>query len=657
MSKKAKNEAPAHLVRDIGEENRNKKPRLYMEDEDNKKTSSFLQGCFTNADSSRPDNDWDICYYQWESEVLYTEDGKANINLAIEKAVIRNKLADMNSMKTMVNFLPTEEDDIYKVDLTKVLWNFTAAESDLEYQLSKHKRQALVFGSSPWLEGVKKEISTRYEPTINEEGKINGEIKTVIQSYIEGHSLDIRDVWFDPVPDWKDAQYVFWIQRGLLYEDIEALKLDPNYDAEAIDCLLDEMSTNNRSTTTNGSRPFTTLEEEQDSTKMKYDLMHFVHKKKGIYIVSDCTFQHIIRNGVSPYPHRELPITMLVDHRDLFSMYGYGECRLLRSTKYERNEIRNQILDGVRIGNTMNLLVGESVSFEGNETIGGIMNVWNVKGNSNDAKFLQSPQINSGLFNVDTMLQSDATWLTSIDVNSLAGSPTKTAFEAGLQEQTKLKGIAECVREFDFWYRDFARQRVKNIQFFMPTTTGKAILGEENMEKYRTIAIKDKAKRALYKIDKKGEPKPAGFTFDDEEDNTEFFQLTPDLIASSCDVSVETQTTTPILRDVRSHQAGELIQKIINTAQTPEGAALVKDYDLKKLLDREFTDIGFDPDEFTKEQPEGDEKEKIGAEVIADLPDVPKVVPFTPPMAPMDSMPTMGQPVGANQPTSLPAMR
>lgn len=630
------------LARDYQEEYM--KVTFMPDDEKKLKTKAYLSKRFDDMDMSRPDDDWEIRYKQFIADVLYTEDGRANINLPIEKATIRNKVADEQSMKAIVNFMPTEPNDIYRVDITKVVWDFVWQEANTDYEITKHRLQTKVFGTSIWWEGVHKEIFTKYEPVIDENGKITGRVREVTKSWLEGKPVDIRDVWIDPVADMADAVDCFIIERDLTFEALEGLKKDPNFDAEAIDRLLASARPKSRSDNDRGSRPFSTAEESIDMSDTKFNLYHYYNKQKGMYIVIDDSFSHIIREGVLPFTHGELPITVLVDHRNLYSIYGYGECELLESTKYERNEIRNQILDGVRISNTMNLLLGEGIAFQGNETVGGIMNVWNVEGNPQQAQFLQTPHLDGAIFNVDQMLQNDATWITGIDNNSLAGAPTKTAFEARLQEQTKLKGISVSLREFDFWLRDMARQRLANIQTFLPTTTGKVIIGEQNEEKYRTIAIKDKIKKTLHGIDKKGNLKEMGVTFEDAEGETEFFELTPELLQSHLDVQVETPTTTPILRDIQNHEVGELINTLLTTAQTPQGQEILKKVDFLALIKRQFRDKGYDPEEFIEEAAPEQKKADLRQKLLQDIPKPPKTAMPGPAMPPEELMPQAPMP-------------
>lgn len=596
--------------------------RVFFEQDGEKKekTRGFLRKRHAELDASRPDQKWEMRHKQFEAKVVMLEDGRANINLPIEKATIENKLADMESMPPIVNFIPTAEDDVNKIGVTKVIWDYVWVEGDTKREITKHRLQSQIMGTSIWFEGLEKEIETKYVPKIGKDGKVTGEVKVVTKSWLGGYMLDLRDVWIDTVSDINRANDCFILERGLSDEALENLKKDPNFNADAIDVLLAKATTQKRGQTANGGQVFTTDEELQDNTDCKYNLMHYYHKEKGMYVVSDDNFDVIIREGVNPYPHGKLPITLLVDHRNLYSIYGYGECELLESTKYERNEIRNQILDGTRISNTMNLLVGENAAFLDNEMVGGIMNIWNVEGNSNDAKFLQSPSPNAAIFNVDEILKHDGTWITGIDNNSLVGAGTKTAFEAELQERTKLKRIAMSLMEFDYWLRDMARQRLANIQFFMPSTTGKRIVGTENAEKFRTIAVQGMAKKPIKRIGKNKKPVEVGLDFEKKEGSYAFFELTPDLIASNLDVSVETPATTPILKNIQRQSIKTFLGILLANANHPAVAQILQGVNFEKMIGEEFREAGLDPEEYMNTAGEETSRKNVFESVMGGIP-------------------------------------
>ena len=90
------------------------KVSLFVDNESEEETKHFLAMRWQEMDDSRPDDEWDIRLKQYNADLVWREDGLANTNLPIEFATIRNKIADIQSGKTVVNLIPTEKDDIYK---------------------------------------------------------------------------------------------------------------------------------------------------------------------------------------------------------------------------------------------------------------------------------------------------------------------------------------------------------------------------------------------------------------------------------------------------------------------------------------------------------------------------------------------------------------
>jgi len=353
---------------------------MYENDEDKLQTLSHLKREFDKIDSSRPHKEWDLFYKQFNAHLVWREDGNANVNLPIEDATIRNKVADEEVQKTKIDFIPVTKDDCYKKEMIRKIWDFVWVEGDTDKELTKMRYAKNIFGTAVWFEGIRREAYTRYVPEYREDGKIVGKPVTEIKSWIAGKMLDLRNVWVDNVADIEDARYCYVLENDLSRDQIESLKQDPNFDKEAVDKLL-EKKPGIRNTAANGMRPFLTETEETDATDGKYALMHYYNIDKGMYIVTDDTFTIVLREGVNPFPHGELPISILVDHPKYMELYGKGECEMLQNTKYERNTIRNQMLDSARASNTMNLAIGNGVSFEQSELIAGVMRIWNFDGN------------------------------------------------------------------------------------------------------------------------------------------------------------------------------------------------------------------------------------------------------------------------------------
>lgn len=588
-------------------------------DEDASKTLAILSQRHTIMDDARPHDDWELRLLQYNSDLIIREDGLANVNLAIEKACVRNKLADIQAQKTVVDFLPQEKEDIYKREMYGILLDFVRMEGNFDREQTKFWYNVLVYGSAPWFEGLKKQIRTQYIPEIMEDGRVVGKAKITEQSWLYGFAPDPRSVWIDPVPDIEDAADCFIEEKDLSYDDIENLKNDPNFDADAVDMMLTQTSMNYQDT--NSQATFTTREENKAGDNPKYSLMHYYNCQKGMYIVTDHQFRYILREGVNPYPHGELPISIMVDHPRMQELYGDGECKLLENTKYERNTIRNQMLDSARASNMRNLAIGEGLTFMNNEQVQGVGMIWNFAGDldRNMKDISQAPQ-DSSLANMDSLLQNDATWLTGVDNNSLAGSPEKTAFQARLQETTKMKGIGVLLRSYDYFLTRVTRQTLANIQAFLPSTTGRKIIGEDKIGKNRMIAINDKEVSDVLNSKRK----VVGKSFKDAKGKTAFLELSPELIRSNMDVVVKTQATTPVLRELDRQDMDDIVKTWMEIAQTPQGAKMLDNIDFEAFNRDMMIRKGFQPDKYSKNASGEQNKGELMQKVLGDVPAPPR---------------------------------
>jgi len=393
----------------------------------------WINARFNEMDSSRPDEDWDLRHQQYEALIGWNGDGSANVNLPIEQATIRNKMADALSQRPNIKFKPTEPDDVAKVSITSRIWDFVWNEADTDKNLFDLYQGAYISGAYPWYEYLKTERRTRFVPIYNKDGSIGHKKVEETRSWLTGRAYDIRDVWIAPVHELDEAPDCFVRERDLTYDQIKQLENDPNY--KNIEEALLQPDPDSI------PEPFTTNEEQHNGENMpkKYTKMSYFNKEKGI-LIETINLTTIIREGANPYPHGELPISFLVDHKRLHEIYGRGECEMLENTKFERNVTRNQITDYVRSSNTTAFAVGGSASLESTELVNGITQIWNFNSDIGDAQYLKPPGMDGGLLKLDELQQADATWITGIDNNALAGQPSRTAFEARLQEVTKLKG-------------------------------------------------------------------------------------------------------------------------------------------------------------------------------------------------------------------------
>jgi hypothetical protein len=604
---------------------------IYMTDDDHEETLKELKTQWQRADESRPEDKlMELRYKQFMSYLHTRPDGLANVNLPIEFATIENKMADMFSQKPVVQLLPQTKEDTRKVSLLKYIWDYVWNEADTDKELFHVGLASQIFGTGWWFEGLEMETYTRFEPVLEKDGKIGKKAVRETRSFLKGKALDWRNVWIDPVYDIDVAEWCFIAETDLSYDHLVQRQYDPNYDAEALRSYLSTNTGTQNQQQGNSQSSFITPEEAKRNDVNKFTLMHYFNSRKGVYIVTDSDFKFIFRNGATPYPHGELPISALQDHLNYRSIYGRGECELLESTKYERNMIRNQVLDYVRFSNTVNIAVGSGITFEDQELIGSVARVWNFSGDLNQMQFMKPPSQDSGLFSVDEILKLDATWITGIDNNALLGSPSGTAFEARLQEQQKLKRIFMSLRLQDFFLTRVGRQRLANIQFFLPYTTGKKLL-KGKLSKYRTIAIPDVEASPVMGLDKDNAPVEKGVKMKKKQGHTEFLELTPQMIQSNMDILVTTPSTTPILRDLNRAEMQELFNLILqfqNMPNNPKAQKFLAEFDPSAYVDDVAMGMGIDMQDFLPSEDditpkkEGDMMQKI----MGDLPLAPKPI-------------------------------
>lgn len=589
-----------------------KKKKNYEPSQDDEKKLAFLANRFRIMDNSRPIiRDGDLRYKQFLSRLFYRKDGLANVNLPIEFATIENKLADELVQVPIVDLLPQTRSDVHKVSMMKRIWDFVWNEADTGEEIVHHKLCKNIFGTSGWFEGLHRDVMTRYEPVIQEDGKIEMKPIQETRSYLKGMALDIRDWWIDPVYSINVAEDCFIRERDVSFDAVLQLIHDPNYNKDAI---LEYLATKNgqgdmNTNTRNSYEVFRTEQEIFNVENEKLALMHYYNKRLGLYIVTDQDFKFVFRCGANPYPHGELPISVEVDHTNYRSIYGRGECELLESTKYERNMIRNQFLDSVRFSNTINIAIGGGLTFEDQEMIGGVARIWNFQGDLGQMQFLKPPQADSGLAQVEEMLSRDATWITGIDNNSLLGSPEKTAYQSRLQEQQKQKRVFMSLRNADFFYTRMGRQRLANIRAFLPYTTGRRIVGEEMEEmmngKYRVLPLNDTQAEPIMGVDEEtGQVVEKGLKMKPKKGYTEFLECTPKMIKNSLDIRVTTPSTTPILRDLNRAEMQELMNMALAFAGFPQGKEFLTKLKLEEIWEEQVKGLGYDPDEYMQDEEE-----------------------------------------------------
>ena len=184
------------------------------------------------------------------------------------------------------------------------------------------------------------------------------------------------------------------------------------------------------------------------------------------------------------------------------------------------------------------------------------------------------------------------------------------------------------MRQYDYFLTRMARQRLANIQFWLPKTTGKQILGNAmpNEDDYRTIPFHNKESEpvmGINKSSKKLEDKSVRLV--DKDGQTEFLELTPKVIQSNFDILVTTPTTTPILRELDQFDMQEIFNTLMQMAQTEQGQEILNGFDFLEYYKDLIKQKGFDPDKYLKDDVKEKDMQELRASLLEDLPAPPMV--------------------------------
>lgn len=588
-------------------------------------TLSWLRSRLMEMDAARPDQDWDTRYAQYEAETTWNEDGTANINLPLERSIIRLAMADEGAQKPIITFKPTEKNDIHKVDLTKIVWDFVWNEADTDSELNRARLFKKIFGTVWWKEYIKEEISDRYEMVEpGEDGKTMANKVVQKLSIIKGKPIDVRNFWIDAVHNYDDAVDCFELERDVSEETLESLRHNPNY--KNIDEAL-KVATPTYPTllTTAGVDTVFKLKEENSyrfiMTK-KYDFFNYYNKKKGVYIVT-VNNQVIIRESVNPTPTGGLPYVPWVDESKYMTIYGRGVPEQVESQKYECNVFVNQFIDLLRESSTNTLLLGNGVTMDDAELRSGVGRIINVSGDMNQVKWSTPPMSDKGTTAAYDRLMEQAMWISGVDVRAIVGESAKTLGQEQIREVNKMKALVNIIKNFDYFMVRMGRLRLAYIQSYLPYTTGMKLIGGT---KFRTIPIEGKRSKDI--MGPSGNPKNPtetevkGMGFDEAPGDYEFLELSPDKIRSNLDITVETPSASSAMKQIEKLMLDEAFQAAMPAFQVMDPqkvSAFVMEY-----LKKRFEIMGLDLEKIFDEGNEDKQIKQVRQDILGDLPMPPR---------------------------------
>lgn len=529
-------------------------------------------------DNGRPDTEWQLFLDQFESNYAPRADGLSDAKLPVCSTTIKNKMADELSSIPLISFIPTGKDDIDKIDITQATWNHVWKEAKTVKETIKWVLAKNLYGTGIWFEGLHTEDSIIYDPTgVDNDGNVTFTKKKRSTSTLAGRNVDPRNFWIDPVDDIDKAEDCIE-QDFITMAKLEELAMNPAY--KNIDKVIATMAN------PEDEMPGLTTDEQQRAGASKNLVRRWRYWNKPLdqFIIIMNTNVEVF-NSHNPYGHKQLPYTVVPDDLVLNTMYGRGVAKKVQNTTAELQSTRNILIDGMKMSSTTNLLVGQDIAIPSVEAVFG-GNMWSVDGDANQIKELNIRDKSSVALNINTILMDDLTIWTGVDNRSLVGSPTKTAFEARLQEQTKLKGVAVNMMNVDIAMERWSNQRLSNIKQFFTRTYVDKLMGTNEVSNQTSKIVplenkkvkKTELKNKKTKISLQNKP---GF---------DMLELTGDELRSGLMVKVQTRTTTPILESIKNESMNTVLTQMAQLAQIKQLGIETNDETLSKIDSKKWVD-------------------------------------------------------------------
>ena len=570
-------------------------------DEDEKYVSRWIVDRQSKMDMARPDEDWEDFKNQFEAVVELNDDGTSDVNLPLEFALIEDKLSEEFATSPKCKIIALGKDDIKKVEAVDRVWEFVWLEANTTYELMRAYLTKNIFGSCPWFEGIEVREKTIYEPAQADGEPEEYKEKTIKNTKILGRKVDIRNFWLD-----DRATSIENAEDCIEEETITYGEVKEKYFNKKIYKNIDRI----KPITSETPKPFTYAEEDSKvmSDESQVKLWHYWNKRKCKYIIV-ANEKTVIRDKPNPYAHNELPYSMLIDHLNDESVYGRGECSILRSGKSEQNTFRNAIIDQTKFSTTPPIMMGAGITFEDDEPIFEAGAMWEFTGDIGQVKQLEVAPPGNAAFNINGMFNDDHVAFTGIDIRALLAAPAETATKTAIKTETRLKRINLGLKLSDFFLQRMARQRLANIMQFFPKKTAIDLNGKKG---FRQIPVK--GKRAI------AEGKDLKF---EESDGNDVFEARPEYIRGNFDIEVVTGSTLPISKELEKRSNIDLVNSIAAIASIdPE---TLKQIDMKSLWEDLFRGFNKDPEELMagESMPQEEQLENVkqaAQKMMEDLP-------------------------------------
>lgn len=453
------------------------KAKAYPMGEKDKQTYDMVLRRFSKMKGARTsqESEWPLLQRQFEAMFVPYSDGRARMNVPLEYALTEQFVAEALQRPTVLSIKAANPRYAQKAKALKYVCDADRAKYHRDDEDTKNEYKTAIFGTSIIEDAFEVEARELFDPAVSEDGIITWKRKLVRDARIVHRDADIRCFFPDDrVNDFTKASDCVYI-RYLTVDAVEALRQTGLY--KNLDGL------------TGGSRKekaFEVTGENPDSGNV-VEFMEYYNRHTDRMVVL-ANRERVVRDTPIPYKHKELPFTMRQYSYNPFSVWGRGIPKILQPFKSEINNFKEMLIDGLRRSNNSVFAMGGDLAFD-SETFG--LNNTFVRFNGNLAgnfQELRAQGPTSGAFTFLDQLYRDVAIYVGIDPQSLIGSPSKTAYEASIKQESSLKRVNVVLRNRDIAFRRSYDLYLSNLRQFYPLKLVREIVyGEDGQEESKTV--------------------------------------------------------------------------------------------------------------------------------------------------------------------------
>jgi len=322
----------------------------------------------------------------------------------------------------------------------------------------------------------------------------------------------------------------------------------------------------------------------------------------------------MIRMGPNPYNHKRLPFARCVDIYRTHRFWGKGEAELLESIQDELNTIRRQRLDRAHLGLDPMYLISNREDIDETELIARPHGFIRVEDPATSARELRTSDTPPSSYMEEDRLKDDARRVTGIDerLQSVSSPRSETATEAAILKEATLKRLrAKLWLLSRTFLIEIGRLRVANILQFYSQPKLEKIIGEKRTKAYRELVKKARAQGLLKRINgeeyiqryrtiriknRKLEVTEDGKIVEEKARGIHFFEVRPEYllpIYGSYDIVYGATPTIPISKPLQQQRIESVLKHPLIQAAISSGV-----YDLARISDALLEAYDFDPEEF-----------------------------------------------------------